>query len=51
MFIKNIAVKHGADPLREGQISLLGQYGALTRAVKEPASLKLMHITHTSKEE
>lgn len=30
MFINSIAIRHGADPLREGQLQLRGQYGVLS---------------------
>lgn len=43
MFINRIAVRHNADPLREGQLELTGQYGVLTPPRKEPAQIKLMH--------
>ncbi len=45
MFINRITVRHNADPLREGQLSLTGQYGELTETqpLKEPAQIKLMH--------
>lgn len=43
MFIKRIAVRHGADPLREGQLGLTGRYGVLAQPVKEPAQIKLLH--------
>lgn len=43
MFINRIAVRHGADPLREGQLELTGQYGMLMKPPKEPAQLKLNH--------
>lgn len=40
MFINRIAVRHNADPLREGQIALTGQYGALR---VEDAQIRLLH--------
>lgn len=40
MFINRIAVRHGADPLREGQIALTGQYGVLR---VEDAQIRLLH--------
>lgn len=43
MFIKQINIRHGADPLREGQIELTGQYGVLAQHRKERAGYKLMH--------
>lgn len=43
MFINKIMVRHGADPLRDGQISLTGQYGVLAQHRKESAQPKLMH--------
>lgn len=46
MFINRITVRHNADPLREGQLGLTGQYGVLTQPLKEPAPIKLMHPYH-----
>ena len=43
MFINQIAVRHNADALRDGQLSLTGQYGVLAQAYKEPAQIKLLH--------
>ena len=43
MFINRITVRHNADPLREGQLGLTGQYGILTQPQKEPAQTKLMN--------
>ena len=43
MFINRITVRHSADPLREGQLELTGQYGVLMQPPKEPAQLKLNH--------
>lgn len=43
MFINRITVRHGADPLREGQLELTGQYGVLMQPPKEPAQIKLNH--------
>ena len=43
MFIHRIAVRHNADPLREGQLELTGQYGVLMQPPKEPATIKLNH--------
>ncbi len=40
MFINRITVRHNADPLREGQISLTGQYGVLRT---EYAQTGLLH--------
>ena len=40
MFINRIAVRHNADPLREGQIALTGQYGVLR---VEDAQIRLLH--------
>ena len=37
------AIIDGADPLRDGQISLTGQYGVLAQHRKESAQPKLMH--------
>ncbi len=30
MFLNRVAIRHGADPLREGQLQLTGQYGVLS---------------------
>ena len=35
MFAKQITIRHSADPLREGQFQLTGQYGVLTQHRKE----------------
>jgi hypothetical protein len=35
MFAKQITIKHSADPLREGQFMLTGQYGVLAQHRKE----------------
>ena len=43
MFIQRISIRHGADPLREGQLELTGRYGVLTQQRKERAQMKLMH--------
>ena len=43
MFINRIVVRHGADPLREGQIEVTGRYGVLAQHRKENAQIKLMH--------
>lgn len=40
MFINRIAVRHVADPLREGQMELTGQYGVLR---VEDARIRLLH--------
>jgi len=37
MFVKQVAIRHGADPLREGQVTLAGQYGVLAAQRKERA--------------
>lgn len=47
MFINQIAVRHGADPLREGQLALTGQYGVLTQPYREAAQIKLIHPYHS----
>lgn len=46
MFINRITVRHDADPLREGQLALTGQYGVLTQPYKETAQIKLIHPYH-----
>lgn len=40
MFINRIAVRHNADPLRDGQLELTGQYGVLR---VEDARIRLLH--------
>ena len=40
MFINRIAVRHNADPLRDGQLELTGQYGVLR---VEDAQIRLLH--------
>ena len=45
MFAKQIAIRHGADPLREGQFSLTGQYGVLAAHRKERAGPPLNRAT------
>lgn len=50
MFINRITVRHNADPLREGQLELTGQYGVLTQPPKEPAQIKLIHPYYHSAE-
>lgn len=50
MFVKQITVRHGADPLREGQIEISGQYGVPEQQRRERAQLKLMH-PYVNKEE
>ena len=40
MFISRITVQHSADPLRDGQIALTGQYGVLRI---EDAQIRLLH--------
>lgn len=42
MFINRIEVRHNADPLREGQLGLTGQYGVLTQQRKEAAQPKIL---------
>lgn len=46
MFINRITIRHNADPLREGQLGLTGQYGVLAQPPKEPAQIKLIHPYH-----
>ena len=43
MFINRIAVRHNADPLRDGQLELTGQYGVLH---VEDARIRLLHPRH-----
>jgi hypothetical protein len=47
MFIKHIAIQHGADPLRDGQLILMGRYGVLTQTRKECAEPPLNHAIDT----
>ncbi|MFP3153131.1 hypothetical protein LQZ18_01610 [Lachnospiraceae bacterium ZAX-1] len=44
MFIQQIQIRHNADPLREGQLSLTGQYGVLAQHRKEHAQEGLAPI-------
>lgn len=37
MFINRVAVRHNADPLRDGQLELTRRYGVLAQPPKEPA--------------
>lgn len=46
MFINRISVKHNADPLRDGQLELTGQYGVLAQLPKESAQIKLINPYH-----
>ncbi len=41
MFIKGIAARNSADPLREGQMELTGRYGVLAQHRKETAQPRL----------
>jgi hypothetical protein len=43
MFIKSQSLRHNADPLREGQLSVAGMYGVLTPPRKEPIAPPLNH--------
>ncbi len=45
MLISRIAIRPGADSLRDGQLELTGQYGVLSQHQKESAQLKLNNIT------
>lgn len=42
LFINRLEVRHSADPLRDGQLGLTGQYGVLRQPQKEPAQIKLL---------
>jgi hypothetical protein len=44
MFAKQIAVRHNADPLREGQLLLTGQYGVLAQHRKEYVQIPLNNV-------
>jgi len=48
MFAKQIAVRHNADPLREGQLLLTGQYGVLAQRRKERAQIPLNRAVNTN---
>lgn len=41
MFIKRITIRHNADPLREGQLGLTGQYGVLYQQRAETAGIRV----------
>jgi hypothetical protein len=41
MFAKQVAIRHGADPLREGQMQLTGRYGVLAGHRRERARIPL----------
>ncbi len=43
MFLKRLEIRHDADPLRDGQILITGQYGVLAGRVKMPARIPLNH--------
>jgi hypothetical protein len=45
MFANQITIRHSADPLREGQLSLTGQYGVLARHRKDYAQAPLNRAT------
>jgi hypothetical protein len=47
MFVNRVAIQHSADPLREGQLSLTGQYGVLAQQRGEYARQPLNHATAT----
>jgi hypothetical protein len=49
MFAKQIAIRHSADPLREGQILLTGNYGVLAQRRKEYLQPPLNQSNTTSK--
>lgn len=51
MFINKIAVRHYADPLRDGQLELAGQYGVLSQHRKETAQIQLLHPHYNLKKE
>ena len=41
MFAKQLAIRHNADPLREGQLLLTGQYGVLAQHRRESAQIPI----------
>lgn len=43
MFLRQVTVRPGADPLREGQIEVAGRYGVLETPPKEPLAPRLRH--------
>lgn len=43
MLARQIAIRHSADPLREGQLLLTGQYGVLAQHRRETAQMPLNH--------
>ena len=43
MFARQLTIRHGADPLREGQLLLSGQYGVLAQQRRETAEMPLNH--------
>jgi hypothetical protein len=43
LFIKQAVIRHAADPLREGQVTITGQYGVLTAQRKICAQNPLNH--------
>jgi hypothetical protein len=47
MFAKQIKIRHNADPLREGQLFLVGMYGVLTIPRKIPAQPPLNKVAMT----
>lgn len=50
MFIHRASVRHGSDPLREGQLELTGRYGVLSQAWKETAQAVSMRVNNRNKE-
>jgi len=44
MFIQRIEIHHGADELREGQMKLIGRYGALSSAMRERAAQPINNL-------
>jgi hypothetical protein len=49
MLAKQIAVRHNADPLREGQLLLTGQYGVLAQRRREYAQIPLNSANFSDK--
>jgi hypothetical protein len=44
MFVKHITTRHNADPLREGQLTLTGQYGVLAQQRRERSAIPLNNV-------
>lgn len=51
MLVKQAQIRHGADPLREGQLMFWGQYGVLFRYRKEHAEIILNNANYETEAE